>query len=633
MKINRLKINSYGKVQNKEINLNEKINIIYGENESGKSTIFKFILNSLYGTSKNKKGKNISDYEQYKPWSTEEFSGKLEYELDNGEKFEIYREFSKKNPKIFNENSEDISKQFNIDKNKGNEFFYEQTKIDEDLFISTSAILQEEVKLEKGLQNILIQKIANIMGTGEDTVSYKKATDKLNKRQLEEIGTDRTKEKPINLIKQEIKELELKKSEIELYNNLKEQIEEKYEKIKNENLIDKIKYELITEIKKIKEKENIENEKIKINNKIKNENSEKINKIKNNIEKTKKEKININKNKQKNKLIYFIFGILILINILWYIFINKNIENKIIKNIFLLTVPMYLIFIYFNKKVQKNKLKINNKNKEEIINNYKNEINILENNNKNIENEILKIKNEINLKLISEKEKIQNNYFEKINNYEINNLINSENINYELEKIQNKINNQELEIHKLNFEKNNIEKKYNELISTEEKLNNLKEEYKDLANLDRSINIVRDILQECYEEMRNTVTPKFTTKISKIISKITNNKYTNVKLNDNDGLIVELENGNYVPADRLSNGTIDQMYLALRLAMLDELTEERIPIILDESFSHYDDNRLKNILKYLHENSSDRQIIIFTCNDREKRLLESLNITFNYIDL
>ena len=79
MKINKLKINSYGKLQNKEINLEDKINIIYGENESGKSTILKFILNSFYGASKNKKGKEVSDFEQYKPWNTDEFSGKLEY--------------------------------------------------------------------------------------------------------------------------------------------------------------------------------------------------------------------------------------------------------------------------------------------------------------------------------------------------------------------------------------------------------------------------------------------------------------------------------------------------------------------------------------------------------------------------
>ena len=69
--------------------------------------------------------------------TTDDFSGKITYELDNNKKYEIFRDFKKKNPKIFNENMEDISKEFSIDKTKGNEFFYEQTKVDEDLFLST----------------------------------------------------------------------------------------------------------------------------------------------------------------------------------------------------------------------------------------------------------------------------------------------------------------------------------------------------------------------------------------------------------------------------------------------------------------------------------------------------------------
>ena len=73
MKINKIKINSYGKLKNKEINLENNLNIIYGKNESGKSTLLKFILNIFYGASKNKKGKDISDFEKYKPWYSEEF--------------------------------------------------------------------------------------------------------------------------------------------------------------------------------------------------------------------------------------------------------------------------------------------------------------------------------------------------------------------------------------------------------------------------------------------------------------------------------------------------------------------------------------------------------------------------------
>lgn len=149
MKIRKIKINSYGKLKEKEINLKDGINIIYGKNEAGKSTLLKFIINTFYGISKNKKGKEYSDFEKYMPWSGEDFSGKIEYELNNKNKYEVYRDFKKKNPQIFNENMEDISKKFNIDKNKGNQFFYEQTGVDEELFLSTLVVGQAETKLRK----------------------------------------------------------------------------------------------------------------------------------------------------------------------------------------------------------------------------------------------------------------------------------------------------------------------------------------------------------------------------------------------------------------------------------------------------------------------------------------------------
>ena len=57
MKINKLKINSYGKLKEKEINFKDGINLIYGQNEAGKSTLIKFIINSLYGISKNRKNR------------------------------------------------------------------------------------------------------------------------------------------------------------------------------------------------------------------------------------------------------------------------------------------------------------------------------------------------------------------------------------------------------------------------------------------------------------------------------------------------------------------------------------------------------------------------------------------------
>lgn len=655
MKINKLKINSYGKLKEKEINLNNGINIIYGQNETGKSTLIKFIINSFYGISKNKKGKEISDYEKYKPWIGEEFSGKLEYELDNKNKYEIYRDFNKKNPKIFNENMEDISKEFNIDKNKGNEFFYEQTKIDEDLFLSTLAINQKEVKLENQAQNFLVQKIANLAQTGDDSISFKRVIDRINRRQLDEVGTERSREKPINIINRNIQELQDEKEQLEKYRNFKYEFEEKENNLNEEILNLENQNNFLREIKLLNENEKIENEKIKIKENIKKENIEKINLLNDKINKLKINNKNIFeeysekniknrkiKNNKKNKLIKIlniIFVLLILINILQIIFI----KNNIFKYIFLLTIPVFLIFYLFlinneNKKI-KNKQKIEKNNFEKInleLINLENEKKLIENNQNNLNEELNKLKNNFNLKINLEKEKIKNKYLNKIEKNKIDNFINLnnlENINFEIEKIQKEINNKKIELHSLDLDKKNIEPQLDNLSKIEEELVNNNEKLLVLKNLNESMNLAKDVLFSAYEKMKNSVTPRFTENLSKNISRITSSKYNKVMFTEKEGLIAELENGNYVNTNMLSIGTIDQLYLSLRLSMVNELSEEKVPILLDEAFAFYDDERLKNILLYLNSEFSDRQIIIFTCTDREKEILEKFNIQFNYLKL
>ena len=665
MKINKLKINGYGKIKNKEINLGKNINLIYGKNESGKSTILNFITDSFYGISKNKKGKEHSNYEKYLPWTGEEFSGKVEYELDNKEKYEIFRDFRKKNPKIFNENKEDISKNFNIDKNKGNEFFYEQTTVDEDLFLSTVVVNQETVKLKKQEQNVLIQKVANLVGTGDDNVSFRIAIDRINRRQLDEIGTERSREKPINIINRKIEELENQKEELEKYVNIKYEIEENKNNLMNEISTLENENNFLNDIKLISENEKIEKEKIKLKENLEKENKEKINELENKIndiknnnknilennfeEKENKEKINLKKIEknnnlylQKNKLnkkIVIFFIILILINILQFIFI----KNKIFKYIFLLTVPTYLIFsIYLknklNKKIKKEE-KIQKNNSEKLekikldINLLKNQKEILEKNNNKLKEEINNLKNNLNLKINLEKEKIKNKYYEKIEKNKINNFLNSENIFFEIQEVQKNLNNKKIELHTLNIDKENIENKVDDLSKIEEKLVNNKEQKVNLINLDKSMNLAKEILMQCYEEMKNTITPKFTQNLSENISEITNHKYTKMQFNDIDGLVVELENGNYIPASRLSIGTMDQLYLSLRLSMVEELSEEKMPIILDEVFAYFDEERLENILNYINKKFKDNQVIIFSCTNREKEIFDKFNIEYNYIEI
>ena len=133
--------------------------------------------------------------------------------------------------------------------------------------------------------------------------------------------------------------------------------------------------------------------------------------------------------------------------------------------------------------------------------------------------------------------------------------------------------------------------------------------------------------------MKNTITPKFTRELSTTIEQITNGKYNNIQFQDEEGLVVELDNGSYIPASRLSVGVIDQLYLSLRLSMAEELSEEKMPIILDESFAYYDQERLINILTYLTQKFKNHQIIIFTCTNREKEILDQSKINYKMIQI
>ena len=640
MKIQKLKINGFGNLVDKEIRLNDKINIIHGSNESGKSTLLKFIINMLYGASKNKKGRDISDFEKYKPWETENYSGKLWYELEDGKKYEIYRDFKKKNPIIYNENAQDISEQFSIDKTKGNEFFYDQTKLEEEVFLSSIASMQQEVKIGEKEQMNLIQKISNLAGTGDDTISFKKSIDKLNKRQLVEVGTQRSQDRPINRLTQQIDRLEEEKRQLDSYADEKYTIEEQIamwqERVKEVTA----KLQMLKKVKVIKDTIQIEKEKIKINEQLQNEFLHNIEELEENRKKTenivsekesKQQELEVAKSKNTTYIVMMtiIFTISILAAIL--------VPNIIVKGIAIILIPI-LLFLYVQqskkqKREEKKKIAIREQIEKEIqeakliVEKQKSEIELLQEKEQEKSEEISKLNFSIDKKIEEELKNIAKDY-----QVEDIYIVFDSNIELAIEQNTQQENELKLQIHRLELDQRNIFPKLDNLASIEERLQQAKEELKELNQKNDCIILAKEMLELAYQQMKQNITPKFSLALSQIAQKISNGKYHKVMIAEEGAILVELEDGRYIPIQWLSVGTIDQLYLALRVAVMQQISEESLPIILDESFAYYDEKRLENVLQFIQKELNN-QVIILTCTDREKQILNKMGYEYQYISL
>ena len=699
MKIKNIKVNAYGNIENKDINLEEGINIIHGANESGKSTLLNYIISIFYGISRNKDGKALSDYEKYKPWNSNEFSGRISYKLENGEKYEIFRDFNKKNPKIYNDKLEDISDRFETDKKDGSKFFIEQMGIDKQMYLSTVVSTQEEVRLNEKNQNMLIQKIANLAGTGEDNVSYKKALIKLQEKIRDEIGTNKTSQKPINIIEKEIVEINNKIVKTEKYRNRKYEIDAEKEQILSELKELEQQKQILQELQNSMKSEEETKNRLEIREKNRKDNIAKINELTNqkntinaeservqsaknhlqdiikghkeNIEKLNSEIEKIanekeeTQEKEKPSISFIVITVVLAIALICSIILIKN---YIVSGILGVAIIANIVFYVINKNKQKvNKAKLREKinqekqykreklenQKQQIIANVnttekelekqeeeekqvnselsmlKGQIILLEKNNEKITEEI----EQDNKAIKEESNKNKQQIIEKYKDKNINDLLYINDYQNYISKIEETINNNRIRIKGLEIEYNTIVPQLDEMVVLEEKREADKEKLAELREKESIINIAIENLMDAYEEMKTTITPKFTKNLSESIQKISSNKYNKVTINDENGMIIENNRGEYVEAIKLSTGTIDQLYLALRLSMIDELSKENLPIILDESFAYSDNNRLKNMLQYLTSDLNNHQTIIFTCTDREQKMLEEMNIPYNVVEL
>lgn len=182
--------------------------------------------------------------------------------------------------------------------------------------------------------------------------------------------------------------------------------------------------------------------------------------------------------------------------------------------------------------------------------------------------------------------------------------------------------------------KEHLQENENEIVNIEEEIEELlavsgreRELQQDIDALDLARSQIEKISEEYYLEMADEMNGE----ISKWISCLTNGTYDSARL-DEEGKLKILAEEREVSPEALSRGTLEQIYLALRLAVGSVfMQEEDMPVFLDEAFAMYDDVRLAETLKALAK--TRKQIVIFTCQKREASILQQEGIAYHAINL
>lgn len=135
-----------------------------------------------------------------------------------------------------------------------------------------------------------------------------------------------------------------------------------------------------------------------------------------------------------------------------------------------------------------------------------------------------------------------------------------------------------------------------------------------------ALQLALEALDAANTTLQNRFSPELGRRAAEIFSGLTGGRYGGVVLDRSFRLSAEpAGEGVYREAELLSAGALDQLYLAVRLAICDLVLppEKTVPIVLDDALANFDDSRCAAALRYLKEAARGRQILLFTCHSRE----------------
>lgn len=515
MIIKRLTIKDFGKIHNKSMELSPGMNVLYGENESGKTTVHTFIKSMFYGIQRQRGRAARNDvYSTYEPWNNPASYGGILWFENGGKSFRLTRQFYKADPgsELFCENDSEILdvEQGDLDAVLGgiSEAVYENTVSVAQLKSVTGADLVREV------QNYM----ASYQGTGDNSVDLGRAMQMLKMtRKGYQVQSERRKKE---LEKEQGKieaNMEYLRREIGELQDQQDQIEEKVTSLHMQN--DENGVSVLDE--------------------------------------------RIEQVRHKKKKLMLASLATVLLTVLGAAAV-------------LLLLPEYYWISFAAGAVGV-------------------------------------------IALITE-------------------LLNQKRLSLELNKrIKLKhrwLNKQE----KLEWSRDNLTEAQKEKVTA---FTNLTAEYQELQEQAfipgteeleiEALNYAMKTIESLSGNIHTQVGGKLKRRTSQILSEITGGKYSDVIMDAQLHITVNASD-RVVPLESLSRGTIEQIYFALRMAAGELLCgSESFPVILDDVFGMYDEDRLRAVLRWLSR--QNRQVIISTCHRREMEILESEGIVYQKLFL
>lgn len=633
MIIKELQLINFGKFNNKTVRFEEGMNIIYGENEAGKTTLHTFIRGMLFGIEKQRGKASANDlYSKFEPWDDPtNYQGKMRIE-QNGKNYRIERFFNKNNKRFAV-----------IDEDEGRELTEDEINtllagINEACYYNTISISQLGSATSKELEYILKSYAANLGATKSMEIDIKDAFQDLDKQRKKIIADNKIgqEQEVERALKGAVEKLEISESEqdqivagLEQKQTALEGIEEKHKEIaaKDEKRLERI-------AKQNERKDKLYQDALVFTADVEKYSTslEKVKEHKAEIEEKLKEfKVSsremldgIVEKATKKSNFPFVFMILFLACLGAGVgLIVGNLDMNLIKahwklpaacfgGAIVFLIAAIIKFFYNKKKKVKNLEKLK-------------EVRQLIEEQETAKHEEVYIERQ----LANKKEALEKTQI--MLKAENENEEGTEDFSEELQSVREKALELKDQINRAQWQ---LEQKQERDISTQGQIAELKETQSNIMDAKREVEAIekaKSEIEEIADEIRNSFGKRLNERASFYMGKITNGKYDNLNIDEKLNITV---NGKHslIAANRLSKGTIEQIYMSLRLGAADLIFEDNeMPILLDDAFAMYDNKRMGNTMRFMA--SEMNQVIMFSCHTREKVMADKLGLNYHLITL